>query len=224
MESIASLPISVVSTVLSSDDLYNQCDFCEYQGKRYLLCTSQHQIVICCESNSTDNCNGYEIVQIIQDVHLFNSITSIRWCKNGYSQVSSRGEFAVASTSFLTIYAPISDCCISPGYNKPTVVNMIIFWYIVELSWYSWIGWRNQSYCMEWRFKFIGSWRIYSFCLESKGSSCKRFQKDWIYIIGSCSFHDPHFLRFIITWLSMDCYNVRKESNPSSMVYIGSIS
>lgn len=138
MKPVGTLPISVQSTKLPSDALFDHCDFCWYGGKKYLLSADHNTITIYCDTILSTGEKKMQIVQIIQDEFISDSITSIRWCKNASTQISKRGEFAVVSSSFLTIYAPCSYCTLSPDYNcyKVRIVVLIFIksGFVVELS------------------------------------------------------------------------------------------
>ena len=114
-------PISIISTCLPQDDLVNMTDFCVYHGKKYLLCAFENKITIYNQITTVDNKKEYVVAQIIEDMYLTDPITCIRWCKDALNQNSQRGEFVVASSSFLTIYAPIIDNPIAPDYKTMMV-------------------------------------------------------------------------------------------------------
>lgn len=127
MKPVGTLPISIQSTKLPSDALFDHCDFCWYGGKKFLLCTYQNIIAIYCDIILSTGEKKMQIVQIIQDEFISDSITSVRWCKKVSTQISKRGEFAVVSGSFLTIYAPCSYCTLSPDYNCYKVRIFMLF-------------------------------------------------------------------------------------------------
>lgn len=114
-------PISIVSSCLSQSDLVNLTDFCVYCGKKYLLCAYENTITIYNEITTIDNIKKYVVAQIIEDMYLSDPITCIRWCKDAVNQNSQCGEFVVASSSFLTIYAPIIENPIAPDYTTLSV-------------------------------------------------------------------------------------------------------
>lgn len=138
MKPVGTLPISIQSTKLPSDALFDHCDFCCYGGKKFLLCAYQNIIAIYCDTILSTGEKKMKIVQIIQDEFISDSITSVRWCKNPSTQISKRGEFAVVSGSFLTIYAPCSYCALSPDYNCYNVKSFVLFFnnsgFVVVLS------------------------------------------------------------------------------------------